>query len=178
MIVSVCRLWFTTTTKNYYDEFRLGKKNLFFVFSSEYQATLCTCVWNTEILISSAGDHRQHQASERNKTPDPFSQSEQLYFNPHFYPHVCVDQCTTGVSLSVQQVLVYDLLIGHGVKCGGAWKTIMLKHRSRLQSALARIKVKRKVSRNQDLLPSSFQQTQGNVGINYYEWHNLVELAK
>lgn len=94
-------------------------------------------------------------------------------------PHVCVDPCITDVSLCVQQVLVYDLLIGHGVKCGGAWKTMMLKHRSRLQSALARIKVKRKVSRNQDLLPSSFQQTQGNVGINFlYEWHHLVELAK
>lgn len=81
--------------------------------------------------------------------------------------HACVDQCITEVSLCAQQVLVYDLLIGRGLKCGGAWKTVMLKHRSRLQSALARIKVKKNVSRNQDLLPSGSQQTPGNVGINY-----------
>uniref|UniRef100_A0A8C1KWI7 NOP2/Sun RNA methyltransferase 5 n=1 Tax=Cyprinus carpio TaxID=7962 RepID=A0A8C1KWI7_CYPCA len=66
----------------------------------------------------------------------------------------------TKLRIHLAKVLVYDLLIGHGVKCGGTWKTMMLKHRSRLQAALARIKVKRKVSRNQDLLPSSFQQTQ------------------
>uniref|UniRef100_A0A671RYY3 Probable 28S rRNA (cytosine-C(5))-methyltransferase n=1 Tax=Sinocyclocheilus anshuiensis TaxID=1608454 RepID=A0A671RYY3_9TELE len=66
----------------------------------------------------------------------------------------------TKLRIHLAKVLVYDLLIGHGVKCGGAWKMMMLKHRSRLQAALARIKVKRKVSRNQDLLPSSFQQTQ------------------
>uniref|UniRef100_A0A8C1KVD0 NOP2/Sun RNA methyltransferase 5 n=1 Tax=Cyprinus carpio TaxID=7962 RepID=A0A8C1KVD0_CYPCA len=69
----------------------------------------------------------------------------------------------TKLRIHLAKVLVYDLLIGHGVKCGGTWKTMMLKHRSRLQAALARIKVKRKVSRNQDLLPSSFQQTQGNI---------------
>uniref|UniRef100_A0A8C1VKN2 NOP2/Sun RNA methyltransferase 5 n=1 Tax=Cyprinus carpio TaxID=7962 RepID=A0A8C1VKN2_CYPCA len=50
----------------------------------------------------------------------------------------------TKLRIHLAKVLVYDLLIGHG-------------HRSRLQAALARIKVKRKVSRNQDLLPSSFQ---------------------
>ncbi|XP_016119385.1 probable 28S rRNA (cytosine-C(5))-methyltransferase [Sinocyclocheilus grahami] len=66
----------------------------------------------------------------------------------------------TKLRIHLAKVLVYDLLIGHRVKCGGAWKTMMLKHRSRLQAALARIKVKRKVSRNQDLLSSSFQQTQ------------------
>ncbi|XP_016133013.1 28S rRNA (cytosine-C(5))-methyltransferase isoform X2 [Sinocyclocheilus grahami] len=65
----------------------------------------------------------------------------------------------TKLRIHLAKVLVYDLLIGHGVKCGGTWKTMMMKHRSRLQAALARIKVKRKVSRNQDLLPSSFQQT-------------------
>uniref|UniRef100_A0A8C1VL67 NOP2/Sun RNA methyltransferase 5 n=1 Tax=Cyprinus carpio TaxID=7962 RepID=A0A8C1VL67_CYPCA len=48
----------------------------------------------------------------------------------------------TKLRIHLAKVLVYDLLIGHGVKCG---------------AALARIKVKRKVSRNQDLLPSSFQ---------------------
>ncbi|XP_053501225.1 probable 28S rRNA (cytosine-C(5))-methyltransferase isoform X2 [Ictalurus furcatus] len=64
----------------------------------------------------------------------------------------------TRSDLEKAWVLVYDLLIGQGLKCGGSWKAMMLKHRSRLQAALARIKVKRKVSRNQDLLPPNVQR--------------------
>ncbi|XP_060764991.1 probable 28S rRNA (cytosine-C(5))-methyltransferase isoform X2 [Neoarius graeffei] len=67
----------------------------------------------------------------------------------------------TNLRRNLAKVLVYDLLIGQGIKCGGSWKAMMLKHRSRLQAALARIKVKRKVSRNQDLLPSSLQHNTG-----------------
>uniref|UniRef100_A0A8C1U3D7 NOP2/Sun RNA methyltransferase 5 n=1 Tax=Cyprinus carpio TaxID=7962 RepID=A0A8C1U3D7_CYPCA len=79
----------------------------------------------------------------------------------------------TKLRIHLAKVLVYDLLIGHGVKCGGAWKTMMLKHRSRLNAALARIKIKRKVSRNQDLLPSSFQQTQDDVIPRYVRVNTL-----
>ncbi|XP_073685288.1 28S rRNA (cytosine-C(5))-methyltransferase [Garra rufa] len=79
----------------------------------------------------------------------------------------------TKLRIHLAKVLVYDLLIGHGVKCGGAWKTMMLKHRSRLQAALARIKVKRKVSRNQDLLPISFQQAQADVIPRYVRVNTL-----
>ncbi|XP_067393861.1 28S rRNA (cytosine-C(5))-methyltransferase [Emydura macquarii macquarii] len=50
------------------------------------------------------------------------------------------------------KVLVYDLLFGRGLKCGGRWKVLVLKHRARLQAELARLKVRRKVSRNEDLL--------------------------
>uniref|UniRef100_A0A672P9H7 SAM-dependent MTase RsmB/NOP-type domain-containing protein n=1 Tax=Sinocyclocheilus grahami TaxID=75366 RepID=A0A672P9H7_SINGR len=81
----------------------------------------------------------------------------------------------TKLRIHLAKVLVYDLLIGHGVKCGGTWKTMMMKHRSRLQAALARIKVKRKVSRNQDLLPSSFQQTRGNDVIPRYVRVNTLK---
>lgn len=59
------------------------------------------------------------------------------------------------------QVLVYDLLFGQGLKCGGNWKTMMLKQRSRLQAALARMKVKQKVSRNEDLLPANVKNAGG-----------------
>ncbi|KAI7793735.1 probable 28S rRNA (cytosine-C(5))-methyltransferase [Triplophysa rosa] len=69
----------------------------------------------------------------------------------------------TKLRIHLAKVLAYDLLIGRGVKCGGTWKVMMMKHRSRLQAALARIKIKRKVSRNEDLLPSGFQQMQGDV---------------
>ncbi|KAF4082099.1 hypothetical protein AMELA_G00147810 [Ameiurus melas] len=64
----------------------------------------------------------------------------------------------TNLRQHLAKVLVYDLLIGQGIKCGGSWKAMMLKHRSRLQAALARIKVKQKVSRNQDLLPPNVQR--------------------
>ncbi|XP_010891877.1 probable 28S rRNA (cytosine-C(5))-methyltransferase isoform X2 [Esox lucius] len=68
----------------------------------------------------------------------------------------------TKIKMNLAKVLVYDLVIGKGLKCGGAWKTLMLKHRSRLQAALARMKIKQKVSCNLDLLPSNLQQCEGD----------------
>ncbi|KAM4562107.1 28S rRNA (cytosine-C(5))-methyltransferase [Odontesthes bonariensis] len=68
----------------------------------------------------------------------------------------------TKLKIHLAKVLVYDMLIGQGLKCGGSWKAMMMKHRPRLQSQLARMKVKRKVSRNQDLLPASAQQSAVN----------------
>eukprot|EP00061_Rhincodon_typus_P018556 g47770.t1 len=56
------------------------------------------------------------------------------------------------LQMNVAKVLVYDLLFGKGLKCGGSWKALIMKHRSQLKSALARLKVKRKVSRNEDLI--------------------------
>ncbi|KAL7987103.1 hypothetical protein Chor_006022 [Crotalus horridus] len=50
-------------------------------------------------------------------------------------------------------VLVYDLLIGKGLRGGGRGKALVLKHHARLQAELARLKVQKKVSRNEDLLP-------------------------
>ncbi|TMS16370.1 putative 28S rRNA (cytosine-C(5))-methyltransferase [Larimichthys crocea] len=60
----------------------------------------------------------------------------------------------TKLRLPLAKVLVYDLLMGQGLKCGGSWKAMMMKHRSRLQAVLARMKVKQKVSNNEDLLPA------------------------
>ncbi|KAM4886758.1 LOW QUALITY PROTEIN: 28S rRNA (cytosine-C(5))-methyltransferase [Sylvia borin] len=50
------------------------------------------------------------------------------------------------------KVLVYDLLFGQGLKCGGRWKALARRHRARLEAELARMKVRQKVSRNEDLL--------------------------
>ncbi|KAA0704117.1 putative 28S rRNA (cytosine-C(5))-methyltransferase [Triplophysa tibetana] len=69
----------------------------------------------------------------------------------------------TKLRIHLAKVLAYDLLIGPGLKCGGSWKVMMVKHRSRLQAALARLKIKRKVSRHEDLLPSGFKEMQGDV---------------
>lgn len=66
----------------------------------------------------------------------------------------------TKLKMPLAKVLVYDLLMGQGLKCGGSWKSAMMKHRARLQAELARMKVKQKVSRNEDLLPASAQQSE------------------
>lgn len=68
----------------------------------------------------------------------------------------------TKLKMPIAKVLVYDLLMGKGLKCGGSWKAVMVKHRSRLQAALARMKVKQKVSKNEDLLPESVQRLAEN----------------
>ncbi|XP_013857167.1 28S rRNA (cytosine-C(5))-methyltransferase [Austrofundulus limnaeus] len=65
----------------------------------------------------------------------------------------------TKLKMPLAKVLVYDLLMGQGLKCGGSWKSAMMKHRPRLQAELARMKVRQKVSRNEDLLPASAQQS-------------------
>ncbi|KAM6981923.1 28S rRNA (cytosine-C(5))-methyltransferase [Tautogolabrus adspersus] len=67
----------------------------------------------------------------------------------------------TKLSIHLAKVLVYDLLMGQGLKCGGSWKTMMMKHRSRLQAALARKKVKQGVSKNVDLLPAGTKRLAG-----------------
>uniref|UniRef100_H3D390 NOP2/Sun RNA methyltransferase 5 n=2 Tax=Tetraodon nigroviridis TaxID=99883 RepID=H3D390_TETNG len=64
----------------------------------------------------------------------------------------------TKLKMPLAKVLVYDLLMGQGLKCGGSWKAAMLKHRARLQAVLARMKVKQKVSKNEDLLPKNTKQ--------------------
>ncbi|XP_067864144.1 probable 28S rRNA (cytosine-C(5))-methyltransferase isoform X1 [Heptranchias perlo] len=65
------------------------------------------------------------------------------------------------LQINVAKVLVYDLLFGKGLKCGGSWKALIMKHRSQLKSALARLKVKRKVSRNEDLIETKVSSTKG-----------------
>lgn len=68
----------------------------------------------------------------------------------------------TKLKMHLAKVLVYDLLMGQGLKCGGAWKAVMMKHRSRMQAVLARMKVKQKVSRNEDLLQAGVRQNPGD----------------
>uniref|UniRef100_A0A8D2KSY8 NOP2/Sun RNA methyltransferase 5 n=1 Tax=Varanus komodoensis TaxID=61221 RepID=A0A8D2KSY8_VARKO len=60
------------------------------------------------------------------------------------------------------KVLVYDLLFGKGVHGGGRGKALVMKHRARLQAELARLKVQKKVSHNEDLLPPTAAADQGS----------------
>ncbi|XP_073326279.1 28S rRNA (cytosine-C(5))-methyltransferase [Pagrus major] len=68
----------------------------------------------------------------------------------------------TKLRMHMAMVLVHDLVIGQGLKCGGSWKTMMMKHRPRLQAALARMKVKKKVCKNEDLLPDGLKVLAGD----------------
>ncbi|KAJ3050184.1 putative 28S rRNA (cytosine-C(5))-methyltransferase [Rhizophlyctis rosea] len=54
---------------------------------------------------------------------------------------------------SVATVLTYDLLFGKGISGGGTFKPLIQKHKTRLQAELAKIKVKRKVKDNEELVP-------------------------
>ncbi|XP_058710714.1 28S rRNA (cytosine-C(5))-methyltransferase isoform X3 [Poecile atricapillus] len=61
-------------------------------------------------------------------------------------------QAEKKLAPQLAKVLVYDLLFGKGLKCGGRWKALARRHRARLEAELARMKVRYKVSRNEDLL--------------------------
>ncbi|KAJ2995071.1 putative 28S rRNA (cytosine-C(5))-methyltransferase [Globomyces sp. JEL0801] len=50
-------------------------------------------------------------------------------------------------------ILIYDLLFGKGIKSGGAYKPLVLKHRARLNAELVKIKIKRRCKDNKDLIP-------------------------
>lgn len=61
------------------------------------------------------------------------------------------------------QVLVYELLLGKGFRGGGGrWKALLGRHQARLKAELARLKVHRGVSRNEDLLQESSRPGQGD----------------
>lgn len=56
---------------------------------------------------------------------------------------------------SLALVLVYECLFGQGMKCGGKFKQVITRNKSSLNAALARIKIKAKVTNNADLLPKN-----------------------
>lgn len=57
------------------------------------------------------------------------------------------------------QVLVYELLFGKNnlKRTGGKYTKLILKHQTRLQSELARLKIRQKVSKNEELIPESIR---------------------
>lgn len=62
------------------------------------------------------------------------------------------------------QVLVYELLLGKGFRGGGGrWKALLGRHQARLKAELARLKVHRGVSRNEDLLQERSKPGQGEL---------------
>ncbi|XP_006641000.1 28S rRNA (cytosine-C(5))-methyltransferase [Lepisosteus oculatus] len=77
------------------------------------------------------------------------------------------------LKMHVAKVLVYDLLFGRGLKCGGSWKVLLLRQQPRLQAALARLKVRRKVCRNEDLLCAAGRDAAEDVVPRYVRVNTL-----
>lgn len=57
-----------------------------------------------------------------------------------------------GLDKHLVILLMYDFLFGKGIRCSGKLKNCVVSKKSLLQSALARIKIKRKVFKNEDLI--------------------------
>lgn len=68
-------------------------------------------------------------------------------------------QQESSISKHEAIVLIYDYLLGKGLQCGGRYKKLVYSRKSQLKSALALIKVKRKVSTNKDLIEQSVQDS-------------------
>ncbi len=52
-------------------------------------------------------------------------------------------------------ILVYEALFGRGIQCGGKHRLAIKRHKSSLNAALVRMKIKKGVVNNKDLLPDS-----------------------
>ncbi|XP_053562285.1 28S rRNA (cytosine-C(5))-methyltransferase isoform X2 [Bombina bombina] len=82
---------------------------------------------------------------------------ETLRYDPVLEEIISSSQMLRGpkkLPLNLAKVLVYDLLFGKGVQCGGRWKATIFANRARLQAELAKLKVKNKVSSNKELVTS------------------------
>jgi putative methyltransferase len=55
-------------------------------------------------------------------------------------------------------VMTYDLLLGHGkIDGGGQVKRVLKEHEAKLRAEFARLKIRRGVAENDDLLPESLR---------------------
>nr|XP_002131278.1 probable 28S rRNA (cytosine-C(5))-methyltransferase [Ciona intestinalis] len=64
-------------------------------------------------------------------------------------------QNTKGISRNIALPLLYDFLIGKGIRCGGKFKKLIKTRKSAINAAFARIKLKKKVSKTEDLVEKS-----------------------
>jgi len=97
---------------------------------------------------------------------------------------------TKGLSKQLISLLVYDFLFGKGIQCGGKLKNTVLARKSMLQSALARIKMERKIIKNEDLaisdsgpdLPKYLRvntlKTNVEEVIQFFESNNFIKVEK
>eukprot|EP01137_Pigoraptor_chileana_P025138 Opistho-2@94154 len=85
-----------------------------------------------------------------------------------------VSSSLKGMKRSMQQVLVYDMLIGRGIQCGGKLKRMLAPHKPRLDAALARLLVRRGVHEASALVVSAARMaaeaTPRYVRVNNIKW--------
>uniref|UniRef100_A0A8C5P628 28S rRNA (cytosine-C(5))-methyltransferase n=1 Tax=Leptobrachium leishanense TaxID=445787 RepID=A0A8C5P628_9ANUR len=77
------------------------------------------------------------------------------------------------MTLNLAKVVVYDLLFGKGVQCGGRLKAVVIAHRTRLRAELARLKVKKQVSNNMDLVTAAGGSAAGPAVPRYVRLNTL-----
>lgn len=55
---------------------------------------------------------------------------------------------------------MYDLLFGKGLEknAAGKYKDVVNRHRARLNAELVKIKIKRRISKNEDLIPKTIRE--------------------
>ena len=64
-----------------------------------------------------------------------------------------ISKAEKKIGLELLTVLVYDQLFGKGVRTG-KYKSLIAKHKSRLNAELAKVKIRRKCKNNIDLIPA------------------------
>ena len=71
---------------------------------------------------------------------------EEIISNTKFQKH------GKGMSKQMITLLLYDFLFGKGIQCSGKFKEVILSRKSMLHSSLARIKITKKVTKNEELI--------------------------
>jgi putative methyltransferase len=84
-----------------------------------------------------------------------------------------------GVNNNLLLIQLYELLFGinHSIQGGGAVKKLILQYKNSLQTELVRIKIRRNVSEDLDLLPDELKRLNNNV-IPRYVRINTVKITK
>lgn len=71
---------------------------------------------------------------------------------------------------------MYELLLGRGFRGGGGrWKPLLNRHQARLKAELARLKVHRGVSRNEDLLEAGCGPGAGELSCGVGDNHPVLK---
>ncbi|CAK8680322.1 28S rRNA (cytosine-C(5))-methyltransferase-like [Clavelina lepadiformis] len=71
---------------------------------------------------------------------------DEIFVSSKFFKHC------KGLSKPLAKLLVYDFLFGKGIQCSGKYKRAVMANKSSLQSTLARIKMKKKIITNAELI--------------------------
>lgn len=121
-----------------------------------------TLGWTQRVMLPGAARARTLWASARPGTEGPGASPGVTVHGGRSGNHCLV--LAPPRLLPRAQVLVYELLLGRGFRGGGGrWKPVLDRHQARLKAELARLKVQRGVSRNEDLLDAGAKPDAGEL---------------